>query len=306
MVAHGTIGAIAKVHRALVLRLDAVATASVLRVYKKARLELISRINEAERRGLTGESASAMMFLRQVSEGIEEMGRRLKEVSRTAVTHSAMEGGSASLAAAEFEAMKMGFGILVNPEIIARINGASSRYIGSALANSESSLLTYTKAGVAAVEDAITVSIVSGDNYFNTAQKVKKVVEEKVLGQGFPEWKAMRIVRTELMRAYNDVSMETMASLAASGQVEVHKKWIAVLDNRTGDDSKVLNGQVKRLDEPFELPGGDGVMAPPERPNSRCVVVPWLHKGDEPYYDHPVTEAEISGWYNATGAAQAR
>ena len=60
---------------------------------------------------------------------------------------------------------------------------------------------------------------------------------------------------------------------------------MATIDDRTGDDSKQLDGQTVPVDRPFVwhvkdskgAPTGKVVyyMQPPNRPNDREVVVPW-------------------------------
>lgn len=86
------------------------------------------------------------------------------------------------------------------------------------------------------------------------------------------DWKAERIVRTELTNARETARQENWEK----SNVITHKMWSAKLgDTRTGEDSKRLHGQIQKIDEPFIDPKtGDTFMHPPNRPNDRCTMVP--------------------------------
>lgn len=93
-------------------------------------------------------------------------------------------------------------------------------------------------------------------------------------------WRAERIVRTELAWAHNHTQFQTMRALRDSGG-PTHKKLLETFDDRTGNDSKILHGQIRRIDEPFvyDPPPGERGYPPfqvgPGRPNDRSVTVPW-------------------------------
>lgn len=84
-------------------------------------------------------------------------------------------------------------------------------------------------------------------------------------------------LRTALTGAQNAGRIEAMHEQQEMG-IEVKKKWIATLDDRTRDAHAQLDGQVVDVDEPFRVDGmeimepGDP-SAPPELVyNCRCTL----------------------------------
>jgi len=87
-----------------------------------------------------------------------------------------------------------------------------------------------------------------------------------------PMFWAERIVRTELMGAYNRASWE--ANREADDQLgDMVKILSATFDDRTGSDSIAIHGQIRLPDEAFESWFGL-YQHPPNRPNDREIVVP--------------------------------
>lgn len=91
------------------------------------------------------------------------------------------------------------------------------------------------------------------------------------LQQAPAHW-AKRIVRTEVMGAYNRAGWHALQ--AANEQLgDMVKILSATFDSRTGADSYAVHGQIRRPDEPFQW--WDGLyMHPPNRPNDREIVTP--------------------------------
>ena len=67
-----------------------------------------------------------------------------------------------------------------------------------------------------------------------------------------PRNNAMRIVRTEAHRIQNKASMNAARKAQEKG-ADVVKQWDASLDKRTRKSHRKLDGQIKELDEPFEV-----------------------------------------------------
>lgn len=65
---------------------------------------------------------------------------------------------------------------------------------------------------------------------------------------------AMRIARTEGHRIQNEAQMDTMIEAKKRG-ADVVKQWIATLDDRTRTTHKQLDGQIRELDDYFEVNG---------------------------------------------------
>ncbi len=77
--------------------------------------------------------------------------------------------------------------------------------------------------------------------------------------------RAMTIVRTEGHRVQQQCQMNTLSRAKAAG-ADVVKQWDSTMDSRTREDHRKLNGQIRELDEYFEIngykalyPGGFGV-----------------------------------------------
>lgn len=98
------------------------------------------------------------------------------------------------------------------------------------------------------------------------------LIEKSPFLQQAPASWAERIVRTELMGAYNRAGWEGMRE--ADDQLgDMIKILSATFDDRTAADSYAVHGQIRRVDEAFET--WFGLMQhPPARPNDREIVVP--------------------------------
>ena len=92
---------------------------------------------------------------------------------------------------------------------------------------------------------------------------------------GISKNKAMRIARTEAHRIQNKAAFDAQHKASDAGAIVV-KQWDAALDGRTRKSHRKLDGQIRELDEPFEVdgkkamyPGGFG--RPEEDIHCRCV-----------------------------------
>lgn len=99
-----------------------------------------------------------------------------------------------------------------------------------------------------------------------------QLIEKSPFLQGKPASWAERIVRTELMGAYNRAGWE--ANREANEQLgDMCKILAATFDDRTAADSYAVHGQIRRPNEAFETWFGF-MQHPPARPNDREIVVP--------------------------------
>lgn len=100
---------------------------------------------------------------------------------------------------------------------------------------------------------------------------------------GYTEFRADTIGRTETIAAYNGGDLDGARALGEFGPVE--KVWLAAIDARTRETHADADGQVRPLDEPFEVGGvlmdrpHDPHAPPDETVNCRCVVE-LLFEGD--------------------------
>jgi len=98
------------------------------------------------------------------------------------------------------------------------------------------------------------------------------IIADSPFLQQAPGFWAKRIVRTEVMGAYNRAGWH--ATKDADRQLgDMVKILSATFDDRTAADSYAVHGQIRRPDEPFEW--WDGLYQhPPNRPNDREIVTP--------------------------------
>lgn len=94
---------------------------------------------------------------------------------------------------------------------------------------------------------------------------------------GIPMRKAFTIARTEGHRIHQEAAEDAQRKAKDAG-ADVVKQWDSTLDKRTRPSHQKLDGQLRELDEPFEVnghkgmrPGGFGIAA--EDINCRCVML---------------------------------
>jgi len=109
------------------------------------------------------------------------------------------------------------------------------------------------------------------------------------LQQAPASW-AERLLRTETMAAQNRSGWETTRQ-AQEELGDMVKILSATFDDRTGWDSYLVHGQIRKPDEAFEGPFGT-YQHPPNRPNDREVVVPHRVSWPLPASLDPRSESE--------------
>lgn len=119
---------------------------------------------------------------------------------------------------------------------------------------------------------AITQGIVQGEGIQQIARRVARTTGESSYKS------AMRNARTAYTGAQNAGRLEGMHQAQRLG-IKLKKKWTAILDGRTRDAHRDLDGQVQDVDDPFESDLGD-IMFPADPTahpgnvyNCRCRMV---------------------------------
>lgn len=122
----------------------------------------------------------------------------------------------------------------------------------------------------ARIRAEISRGISQGSSY----DKISKLLAEH-MSIGYS--KAARIVRTESHRISQEATLDAQHKAKDKG-ADVVKQWDASLDGRTRKEHRKLDGQIRELDEPFEV-GGLKAMCPgkfnrPEHDiNCRCTIL---------------------------------
>lgn len=142
------------------------------------------------------------------------------------------------------------------------------------LTDSKISKGLYTALGVdtnklkKSIRQEITRGIATGQSYNDIARNVASVSKA-------PLSRAKTIVRTEGHRIQQASTMDAQTAAKAKG-ADVVKQWDGTLDGKTRPTHRELDGQIREIDEPFEV-GGMKAMTPgyfgnpAEDCNCRCV-----------------------------------
>lgn len=119
------------------------------------------------------------------------------------------------------------------------------------------------------IANEISRGIASGLGYVEISRNISNY-------SNIPKNRAMTIARTESHRINCKARMDAMHTAKSKG-ADVVKQWDATLDGKTRSSHRELDGQIRELDEPFEVnghkamyPGGFGI--PEEDVNCRCGV----------------------------------
>ena len=116
----------------------------------------------------------------------------------------------------------------------------------------------------------ITRGIASGMLYSDMVRNIANA------GKG-PLSRARTIVRTEAGRVQEQATFDAAKGAKAVG-ADVVKQWSAILDGKTRDNHRRLDGQIREIDEPFEIDGHKAMHPhdfgrPEEDINCRCTML---------------------------------
>lgn len=121
--------------------------------------------------------------------------------------------------------------------------------------------------------------------------------------------RAKTIARTEGHRVQNEAKMDALHKAKSKG-ADVVKQWDSTLDSLTRETHQQLDGQIRELDEPFEV-GGKKAMSPgafgdpSEDCNCRCAMLQrarWaVERVDEETGEVTFGDTTYQKWNNETG-----
>ena len=268
------------------------------RVYRTARNELEAQLAalEAAGRGQTFTAHQMRMVLAQVTmvTGKVQSGiaQNLEGNSRLATTTAGRH------LVGMVDGLSRRFG-RVTPVIpateVAAIGGMLEGVDPMLLRRYRMSAATYGPQAVDSIQKGLAQSIIQRET---VDQAVNRIRGSSGLFQR-QAWRAERIVRTEMSYTYGLGKQRSMERLKQTVPElgKMQKRLVATFDSRTGDDSKELNGQTVDIDKPFVWvvkdskgrPTGKVVqyMQPPNRPQDREIVIPWMEGWDTAGVKHP-------------------
>jgi len=134
----------------------------------------------------------------------------------------------------------------------------------------ESSVKNWTRSALNSIEKRLNTDVLQG----KSIGEVRRAIEQEGLVTA-ESWRLERLVRTEIMNAYNEGHMQEMQEQRKQNFPDLKKKILATFDARTAYDSRGVHGQVRELEEEFIDGKGRTYLRPPARPNDREVVIPW-------------------------------
>lgn len=278
-------------HRAALNRLvDRRGVAQAKKVYDQAVAALehkLARVAGPRSGSMTAHQARALSF--QVRQGQAELAGRLAgelgAASRDAQVDS-LHGLQRSVG--RMSGRYRGAATALPIEEAAAFHGVVDKRKTSLMQYHKNSMDKYGAHSIKKMEDALFSHVVTGGS-------VGEAIDD-VMDASDAEWyQAERIVRTEVAWAYNSAQVDGIEA-AARQLPGLMMRWsehvtddgsFTKLDDRVGDDSVAMHGQVASPGEPFTMPsstpGGKstGTLAggqwnfPPNRPNDRAVVTPW-------------------------------
>jgi len=231
-------------------------------------------------------SASTLVQLAQAVRGLSSAQLTLLRRALPGVAKKAQADAAAWLR--ELDASFLGAARPLRFDSLEWLRGYSRPLLRSRLRVYEQSFARYGAKTVSAIEDAIAKNMIIGTPWAEAREEVYDLVREQVGGK---QWMVDRIVRTEVSAVHNATTMAALLEEDAADDPML-KKLVATFDPVTGQDSRLLHGQTRRLDELFtDVTTGRKFDAPPNRPNDREIVVGWRRSwGDDRGFDRDTAE----------------
>lgn len=125
------------------------------------------------------------------------------------------------------------------------------------------------------------------------------LIAESPFLQAEPVYWAERIVRTELMGAYNRAGYEA-GKVVQEELGDMLKILAATFDDRTAADSYAVHGQIRKPSEAFS-DWFHNYLNPPNRPNDRETIVWHRMRWELPSYLEPRSDAEVAARWRKEG-----
>jgi hypothetical protein len=257
------------------------------RLYDQAQKDLERKIARATGRGLFTAQQMGVM-LAQVQQGQIDISRQLA----AALGESSRETQTDALRQLITRIKKMerkftGIAAPIPIEEAARFAGIIDRNRSSLLKMHQTSMARYGMRTVVKMQDELAQSLIQGESNTDAIDRIQRTADL--------QWaSAERIVRTEQAYVYNSTQSDAVAETKAD-LPDLMMRWVEHVsdtysprDNRVGDDSIAMHGQVAEPGSRFVMPPttpsgkfisrslvGKSWAHPPCRPNDRGVLQPW-------------------------------
>lgn len=256
------------------------------RLYNQSQSELqnkLSRLSGSARRTFTAQQYA--IFLLQIKRGhivlAQNMAESLGEASKEAQIDALR---SLIREISKLEKKFTGSSIVVPIEEAARFAGIIDKNRSTLLKIHKKSMARYSANIIGKIEKQLALSLMQGESNGEAIDRIANTTDSEW-------WQAERIVRTEQAFAYNATHAAGISD-ASKDIPDMMMRWTehvsdttgAKLDDRVGNDSVVLHGQLAAANSVFIMPTDSRVSSklwgltwkhPPNRPNDRAVLQPW-------------------------------
>lgn len=304
--------------------------AALLRVLDRAQTHLERRLREL--RGgatttFTGQHAHVAMAL--VTDAIKHAREELAGHVSSQVAAMARLGTSQTLAIVRAgEAQFRGLAYELPIDVAARLDSRLQHHLATRLRQAPTSVDRYSVRMVRRFEEVLQVGVLTR---MSVGQMIDTLVrhggpkgpEVSVRATVLPDGRvkrlatidapkglfradsywAERIVRTEMLYAYNGAAQATIEELhREDGQIK--RIILAHFDARTAQDSIFVHGEIRGPHEPFVDGAGRVYLFPPARPNDREIVVPHRSTWPMPESFLPKPRAEREAAASAAKGAE--
>lgn len=266
------------------------------RLYDDAQGALTRKVAKAIKAGRGGTFTvhQQRMALAQLREGQKLIAKRLTG-SMEPLSHQAQEVALKGLVedVATLSKKFTGSEVVLPVDEAARFQGVIDARAPSLLRANASSMARYGANVVGTVEDSLSASLLQGETPLQAMDTVAAAIDGEW-------WQGERIVRTELSYAYNLTHRDGIED--SSEEVpELMQRWEEncddegqPMDDRVAVDSLAMHGQVTDAGGEFTMPDSSPVPdakgrtdvpeglvgltwdCPPNRPNDRAVLSPWM------------------------------
>jgi hypothetical protein len=144
---------------------------------------------------------------------------------------------------------------------ISRVEQGAQVLSDSLLEYYDVSRQTYGLEAIGKMKQVMAEGALKGETVAQTAKRIEAAAE-------IAPYRAERIARTELSNAMHETQAADWRAEFGDEQDEWRKTTTGPMDQRTGDDSRKIEGQVRKVDEAFEGDNGP-FQRNPDRPNDR-------------------------------------
>ncbi len=246
-------------------------------VYTQAAKDCAEKINQLELRADLGENVQSAVYQAQYQRAVlgqlETALESLQDGAYDTISDYLQECYTDNYVGTMYSLQQQGIPIITpidqNQVVKAvELDSLLSKGLYSAMGENVETLKT-------AVAAEVSRGVASGKSWSQVAKSLTGSFKTTEFGKAYRL--AVRITRTEGHRVQNQAQLDAMTTAKDKG-ADVVKQWDATLDDRTRPEHQALDGQIKEIEDYFEVDGYRGKMpggfrAPEMDINCRCCML---------------------------------